>query len=143
MIKSREVIPASLEYALVANRVLAALASNDLASRETKDAVNDGLQLLNSMIEGQQLTALRTVSADSYQAALAYGEGVRALEIHYRGRASGSEPIVLLRELVSVASSLKENQRVEDGAIREFKIFFQAMRDIALASSEGPLEKVI
>ena len=71
MIRSREVIPASLEYALVANRVLAALASNDLASREAKDAVGDGLELLNSMIAGQQLTALRTVSADSYQAALA------------------------------------------------------------------------
>jgi len=139
MIRSREVIPPSLEYALVANRVLAALASNDLASREAKDAVDDGLQLLNSMIAGQQLTALRTVSADSYQA-LAYGEGVRALEIHYRGR--GSEPIVLLRELVDVASSLKENRHVEEEAIREFKIFFQSMRDIALASSEGPLEKV-
>jgi|SRR5580692_1767984 hypothetical protein len=141
MIKSREVIPPSLEYALVANRVLAALASNDLGSREAKDAVNDGLQLLNSMIEGQQLTALRTVSADSYQAALAYGEGVRALEIHYRG--SGSEPIVLLRELVDVASSLRENQRVEEDAILEFKSFFQAVRDVALASGEGPIERVI
>ncbi len=50
MIKSREVIPASLEHALVANRVLAALDSDDLTSQEFQDAVEDGLQFLTSVL---------------------------------------------------------------------------------------------
>ena len=142
MIKSREIIPTSLEHALVANRVLAALASEDLTSGEARDAVADGLQLLKSMIHGQEFTASRSVSADSYHAALAYGEGVRAFEIVAYQRGGSDEPIVFLRKLANVATALNENQPVEAQAVQEFKNFFRIMRDIALASSERPVERI-
>jgi hypothetical protein len=143
MIRSHEVIPASLEHALVANRVLAALASNDLASPESQGAVEDGLRLLESMIDGERLTASRSVSASSYQSALAYGEGIRAFEVFAYSRRGNEDPVVFLRELVGVASALRGNQRVEENVVQEFRNFFRIMRDIALASSEGPVEKVI
>lgn len=66
MIRSREVITPSLEHALVANRVLAALASNDLNSEETQEAIKDGLGFLESMITGKEATASRSVGAVGY-----------------------------------------------------------------------------
>lgn len=142
MIRSREVIPASLEHAMVANRVLAALASNDLASPGAVDAIDDGLRLLNFMITGQQLTASRSVSADSYPAALAYGEGVRAFEVFAYSGGGGEDPNAFLRDLVDVASALKRNDRPQEEKLKQFRKFFRIMRDLALSSNEGPIEKV-
>jgi hypothetical protein len=100
VIRSREVIPASLEHALVANRVLAALASNDLASQDSQDAVEDGLRFLQSVLEGGRLATSRYVHADSYKAALAYGEGVKAFELVGYRPGQSDDPTPYLEELV-------------------------------------------
>jgi hypothetical protein len=141
MIRSREVIPASLEHALVANRVLAAFAANDLASQESRDAVDDGLLLLMKMLEGQRLANLRSVEAGSYQAALAYGEGVKAFELVAYQQGENDDPAVYLRELVKSASALRQ-EGANEKAIRELTNFFRTIREIALANAERPVERV-
>jgi len=140
MIRSREVIPASLEHALVANRVLAALASNDLTSKESQDAVEDGLRFLESMLEGQRLTARRSVEAGSYRAALAYGEGVRAFELVAHQQGGGDDPTPYLQQLVKSASALQYG--LDKKAVSDLTNFFGIIREIALASTEALVERV-
>jgi hypothetical protein len=141
MIRSREVIPASLEHALIANRVLAALASNDLTSQESQDAVDDGLQFLESVLKGGQLATKRSIEADSYKAALAYGEGVKAFELVERP-GENADPTPYLEELLRYASALREHPTHNEEAVEGLKSFFRTIRDIALASSERPVETV-
>ena len=142
MIRYREVIPVPLEHALVANRVLAALASNDLTSRESQDAVEDGLRFLESVLEGRRLASALSVEADSYRAAVAYGEGVKAFELvaHEGGR--NDDPERYLQELTRSATSLRDASVPDNKAVQELTSFFKTIRDIALASSENPIERV-
>jgi hypothetical protein len=141
MIRSREVIPASLEHALIANRVLAALASNDLASQESQDAVDDGLRFLGSVLKGGQLASQRSIEADSYKAALAYGEGVKAFELVGRP-GQNDDPTPYLEELLRCASALREHAGDDEKAVEDLKNFFRTIRDVALASTERPVETV-
>lgn len=142
MIRSREVIPASLEHALIANRVLAALASNDLTSQESRDAVEDGLQFLKSVLKGGQLASSRSIEEDSSKAALAYGEGVKAFELVSYQQGQNDNPTPYLTELLRCASALREHADNNEKAVKDLKDFFQAIRDVALATTERPLETV-
>ena len=141
MIRSRELIPASLEHALIANRVLAALASDDLTSQESQDAIEDGLGFLRTVLKGGQLASSRSVEADSYVAAMAYGEGVKAFELVEYQPGQNENPGPYLNALLECASALR--QPPGDGeAVQRLKSFFETIRDIALASTERPLETV-
>jgi len=142
VIRSDEVIPASLEHALIANRVLAALASGDLASQEAQDAVQDGLRFLTSVIDGARLATSRSVQVDSYGAALAYGEGVKAFEMVGYQPGQSDDPTSYLQELKNCASALRRDAEATDKAVQDLKIFFRAIRDIALASTERAVERV-
>lgn len=142
MIRSDEVIPASLEHALIANRVLAALASDDLASQEAQDAVQDGLRFLTSVIDGGRLATSRSVQVDSYRAALAYGEGMKAFEMVGYQPGQSDDPTPYLQELVNCASALRRDAGADDRAVQDLKTFFRAIRDIALASTERAVERV-
>jgi hypothetical protein len=141
MIRSRELIPASLEHALIANRVLAALASDDLDSQESQEAVEDGLRFLRSVLKGGQLASSRSVEVDSYGAAMAYGEGVKAFELVEYQPGQSEDPAPYLQALVECASALRERPG-DDQAVQRLKSFFETIRDIALASTERPLETV-
>jgi len=143
MIQSREVITASLEHALVANRVLAALASGNFASQDAQDAVEDGARFLNSMIAGWQATNSRSVSPDSYGAALAYGEGVKAFQLVAFPRDENAEPVIYLRSLIEIASALGKNAQVDQTAVEKFTSFFRTVRDLAFASGEPQIERVL
>jgi hypothetical protein len=141
MIRSRELIPASLEHALIANRVLAALASDDLSSQESQDAMEDGLGFLRSVLKGGELASKRSVEADSYGAAMAYGEGVKAFELVEYQPGQNENPAPYLHALLECATALRQDP--EDGAaVQKLKSFFETIRDIALASTERPLETV-
>jgi hypothetical protein len=142
MISSREVIPSSLEHALIANRVLAALASGDLASQEAQDAVDDGLRFLTSVLEGSQLATSRSVQIDSYGAALAYGEGVKAFELLGYQPGQNEDPRPYLQELANCASALLQHPGPNEKASTDLKNFFKAIRDIALANTERAVERV-
>jgi hypothetical protein len=142
MIRSREVIPLSLEHALVANRVIAALASLDLNTEESKDAMQSGVAFLNSMLQGQRLSASRSVQIDSYRPALAYGEGVRAFALT---RAEADiDPVAYLQDLVQKATRLAAHpERGDEQDIGNLVKFFRTVRDLALASSDRPVERVV
>lgn len=140
MIRSREIIPTSLEHALIANRVLVALASHDLTSQESQDAMEGGLQFLKSVLEGGRLVAARSVSADSYKAALAYGESVKAFELVEQPGHS-ENPTVYLQALVNYASALRE-QTGDERAVQKLTGFFETIRDLALEATERPIETV-
>ena len=143
MIRSREVIPASLEHALIANRVLAALASGDFASEEARDAIEDGFRFLQSVIEGEQLATSRSVTADSYKAALAYGESVKAFDLVAYQQGQVEDPAAYFKELLRYASAFQRAE-ADDRAVQGLTSFFQTIRDIALASTEKerPVETV-
>jgi hypothetical protein len=141
VIRSREVIPTSLEHALIANRVLAALASGDLTSQEAQDAMEDGLQFLRSVLKGEQLTASRSVEPDSYKAALAYGEGVKAFELVEYRPGQSDDPTPYLQALVQYASAIRERSR-SDEAVQKLTGFFQTIRDLALEATARPIETV-
>lgn len=142
MIRSREVIPLSLEHALVANRVLAALASRNLTSEESQDAVQDGIGFLNSMLDGERLTASRSVEVNSYEPALAYGEGVKAFElVAYEANV---DPVTYLQELVKMATGLRRQpQHGDEQVVSRLAAFFRTVRDLALASGDRPVERVL
>lgn len=140
MIRSREVIPTSLEHALIANRVLVALASGDLTSRESQDAMEGGLQFLRSVLEGERLAASRTVEADSYKAALAYGEGVKAFELVEYQPGQSEDPTRYLRALVEYASTIREQSRNEE-AVQKLTGFFQTIRTLLWRRLRDPLRR--
>jgi len=142
MIRSREVVPASLEHALIANRVLAALASNDLASQESQDAVEDGLRFLRSVLEGRRFATSRSVQPDSYKAALAYREGVKAFELLGYRQGQSDDPAPYLQELVNCAAALRQHAGANDKAVQDLTNFFRTIRNIALASTERTVERV-
>jgi hypothetical protein len=141
VIRSREVIPTSLEHALIANRVLVALASGDLTSQESQDAMEDGLRFLKSVLKGEELTASRSVEADSYKAALAYGEGVKAFELVEYKPGQNENPTTYLQALLKYASTIREQPRTEE-AVQKLTGFFQIIRDLALEATERPIETV-
>lgn len=143
VIRSREVIPASLEHALIANRVLAALASNDPTSQEAKDAIEDGFRFLQSVVKGEELAASRSVTADSYKAALAYGESVKAFDLVAYQQGQVEDPAVYFKELLRYASAF-QSAEADERALQGLTNFFRTIRDIALASTEKerPVETV-
>jgi hypothetical protein len=143
VIRSREVIPTSLEHALIANRVLAALASGDPASEEARDAIEDGFRFLQSVVEGEQLATSRSVTVDSYKAALAYGESVKAFDLVAYQPGQVEDPAVYFKELLRYASNFQRAE-ADERAIQVLTNFFRTIRDIALATTERerPVETV-
>src|SRR5262249_52263592 len=141
MIRSREVFSPLLEHALVANRVLSCLRHDDVKNEECRQALDDAIQFLNKMLNGQSVSTSMTIRDDSYQNALAYEEGMKAFSMFLPPAAAG-DSVRYIRTLEQTASALKEGTAVSAESRGRLEQFFFAMREIKLKAEAKPVEEI-
>jgi hypothetical protein len=138
MLQSREIFPTSLEHALLANRIMSVLKEvargKDVPGKT--EALEDALKFLRFIEKGRKSTEAREVSEDSYQAALAYGEAIKALEILPERTDVGK----FLGYLIDVLTKLHDNKAVEQPAFESVSMFFRGVRDITLGRGRRRIE---
>lgn len=144
MIQTRELFPASFNHALLANRVsnvLHQIQRNEGAT--DRAALDDAIGFLQFIRKGREFTRQRTLSENSYQAALAYGEAIRAIETLSVQRKTLEEGIdELLEWLVRVTENVRDSNPVEKEEISMLDHFFNLIAEAALASTSSPVERV-
>ncbi|MCL5671524.1 MAG: hypothetical protein M1423_09575 [Acidobacteria bacterium] len=144
MIQTRELFPASLDHALLANRMAKVL--HQIEGNEEpadRDAFDKAIKFLQFIRQGREFTQKLTLSENSYQAALAYGEAIRAIELLSLKKMPEEENIDrLLKWLVEVTENLRDNRPVEKHEIVLLDDFFKLIAEAALTSTSGPIERV-
>lgn len=144
MIQTRELFPDSLDHALLANRVSMALHQIQRKEEPTDQAaLDEALKFLQFIREGREFTHQLTVSEHSYQAALAYGEAIRAIgTLSVQGQAMEEGVDKLLKWLVNVTESLRDVKPVKNEDVSTLDRFFNLIAEAALASTTSPVERV-
>src|SRR5690348_14239732 len=144
MIQTRELFPASFDHALLANRVshvLYQIQQNEEPS--DRGTLDDAIKFLQFIRKGREFTQQLTLSENSYQAALAYGEAIRAIETLSVRRKSLEEDIdQLLKWLIQVTENLRDVKPVEKEDVSTLDSFFNVIAEAALASTTSPMERV-
>ena|SRR5882724_5099267 len=143
MFESREIFPVSMEHALLANRVVSLLnrveKGKDAPNKEV--VLNDALQFLKFIEEGRKSTEAREVTAQSYEAALAYGEAIKAFALEDPlGSEDQGDFDGLLRDLIEITTELRNDKSVVTGSVKSLATFFGAVRDITLGSGQRRIE---
>ena len=142
MIRSREVFSPMLEHALVANRVLASLKSNQL-NDELREALNDAIDFLRQMRKGQKIASSMTISDDlSYRYALTYEEGLKAFDLSWP-QEPNPDSVRFITDLEQTASGIRDGKNVDLQARNRLEQFFSAVREVALKAESKPLEETI
>jgi hypothetical protein len=142
MIRSPEIFPRSLRYALLANRVVAVLSQlkkNQLPP-DRATTLNEAIVFLNDTLEGRELSKSLEVSERAVQQAAAYGEAIRAISLNVS--AGNSDVDQELRGLASIAKHLQQNEVVEANEIARLESFFANVREISLTQRNSIPEKV-
>jgi len=145
MIHSREVFANSLDHALLANRVVLALdkIQTSGAAANEQEALNDAVNFLELIQKGKDFTSTREISEDSYQAALAYGEAIKAIEqLPPEERKADGDSARVLQNLMSFASALRESRTVSEGDLQALTGFFRRVRDITISAGDRKSEIV-
>jgi hypothetical protein len=144
MINAHEVFPVSLEHALLANRVVGALSGErrDVDLEERRRALVDAGGFFDVILKGRRFTQSREVCAESYHAAVAYGDAIKAVELLPATQNGQSELGELLNALASTVIDLQAGKRVQPGKVDELVGFFERVRDVCLCASNRPLEKL-
>jgi hypothetical protein len=146
MIRTKEVIPPSLDHAMLATRVLASL--NQLEhphpSPLVDGAMEDAVRFLRSVIEGKRYTAGREVNENSYECSLAYGEAIRAVDLLPTRSASAAKSDIMgfVEECLHSAEAISRRQTVQKESIDELTAFFKVVRDVTLRFDRKPIELV-
>ena len=151
MIRYREVLPASLTHALLANRMVSALgqAQRDQQSVD-EQVIGEGILFLQTVLQGREFTKSLSLSEDAYQAALAYGEAIPAIEalsgqINQNINVPGRDPDRIdhiLRSLLGIAEDVRDKRDVGPDALRVLDLFFTIVAESAMASRKPRVEKV-
>src|SRR4029077_6238939 len=145
MIHSREVFPSSLDHALLANRVVLVIdkirKNENTADKE--EALNDAVDFLDFIMKGRTFANTREVSENSYQAALAYGEAMKAIEqLPNDQRKSEGDAARVLQNLMNFASELKEHGAASELQLQALSNFFRLVRDITISAGDRRAEIV-
>jgi hypothetical protein len=147
MNRTREVIPPSLDHALMATRVLAALnqLENPHPSPLIAGAMDDAVRFLNSIIKGKEYASELKVAENSYECTLAYGEAIRAVDMLPRpsGAASKSDDVMkLVNECLQAANALSQKKNVDKQQVSKLSVFFNLVREVSLRLDRKPIEIV-
>ena len=145
MIRSREVFPTFLEHALLANRVLEVLKQEDIGEEEKRKAMDQAIRFIDVVLQGKLFTEKREVSERSYQAALAYGEAIKAVSEMRKGgnrNKKGQGFDKFLQELRHITEALRDNKQVDKDARNALCLFFSSMRDIAFSARTRTIERL-
>src|SRR2546425_11448195 len=130
MIQSRELFSPTLEYALLANRVVSALKVNETDSDERFQALDEAAGFLETMLRAADFGKSLQISDDSYKSALAYTEGIQALRFSLpRTVNTNPDPDQLVNELLSTAKKLRKGEHVPEYAQNNLALFFRFVRD--------------
>ena len=144
MIRTKEIIPASLDHALLATRVLAALSQldNPHPSPLIDGAVEEAVSFLKNIIQGKRYTSGRTVDDSSYECALAYGEAIRAVDLLPIpvAPATKSDVMVFVKECLIAAEAISRNEAVDKKSVSNLTEFFRLVRDITMRLDRKPIE---
>jgi hypothetical protein len=144
MYRTRDVITPSLDHALLATRVMAALQQldNPQPSPLIAGAIDDAVRFLQNIIEGKRYTERREVSENSYESALAYGEAIRAIELLPEPTDAAARLSVtdVVGERLKAARAISQQQPVDRDAVSELLKFFSLVRDVAMKSDPKPIE---
>ncbi len=129
-----------LEHALVANRVLSSLRQNHADDQESRQALDDAIDFLRRMREGQAIASSMTISDHSYHDALTYEEGIKAFDL-----SSPQEPNPdskkYITALEKTATCIREGKDVDADARNQLERFFYFVREVALKAESKPLEE--
>ena len=144
MVRTREVIPAPLEHALLATRVLAVLYAPEKAHNTPilESTLDDAAKFLRNIIEGRKYTKERLISHKSFEYALAYGEAIRAIEMLPKQEKLRGEVSELLSGLLQTTESFKAGKEVAPERRELLKMFFTHLRKIAANADAKPIEIV-
>lgn len=147
MNRTREVIPPSLDHALMATRVLAALhqLEDPRPSPLIAGAMDDAVRFLKNIIKGKQYTSDLKVAENSYECTLAYGEAIRAVDMlpSNEGSAAKSDNVMrLVTGCLKAAEALSQEQSVDKQSISDLTKFFNLVREVSLRIDRKPIEMV-
>jgi hypothetical protein len=146
MIRTKEVIPTSLDHAMLATRVLASLnqIENPHPSPLIDGAMEDAVRFLKCIIDGKRYTAGREVNENSYECSLAYGEAIRAVELLPTPNASSAKAdiIAFVVACLQSAEAISRKQKVDKDSVDELMAFFRLVRDVTLRLDRKPIELV-
>jgi len=144
MVESREILPTSLDHALLANRVVSVL-SQVVRGRHVPDktsAMDEALRFLRFIEKGKRSTENREVSQDSYEAALAYGEAIRALGLQLPPPEPTTDFGEFLDRLIGITIELRDDKEVDKTEVDSLAKFFKTVRDITFGSRQARIEIV-
>jgi hypothetical protein len=149
MNRTREVIPPSLDHALMATRVLAVLnqLENPRPSPLIEGAMEDAVRFLRNIIKGKEFTdKLRVaVAENSYECALAYGEAIRAVDLlpaPAGTQANADRVMIFVRECLKSAEAISQKRPIDQAAVKELNMFFKFVREVSLRVDRKPIEMV-
>ena len=140
--RTREVIPAPLENALLATRVVAALHALDAGIQTplVEGAFDEASNFLRTVIEGRTFAKERRVTDKSARYALAYGEAVQAIGRLRTSPVVSDEGATVLSELLRTIDLLRSGHAVPTDDRDTLRNFFTMLRDICAHSSPRPIE---
>lgn len=144
MIHSRELFSPTMEYALLANRVVSALMMKETDHQERLQALDEAARFIETMLKAEDFGRSLQISDDSYNSALAYSEGIQALKFVLPGpvEREGPNPTQLVNDLLSTARKLHQGEGVSDAAQEQLALFFKSVRDSSLESGDLVVERV-
>lgn len=145
MIQSREILPLSLRHAMLSNRVLGVLAQmrNNQQPSEKQETLSEAVTFLDTVRKGKAFTKNLELREDSYQAALAYGEAIRAIEMLPPNRTEGRDIEALIDTLISNARSIRDQNVPDQVAVSMLTDFFAVVRDVAMSARPRIVERVV
>jgi hypothetical protein len=145
MVRTREIIPAPLEHALLATRVMAALYALDSPRRDTpvlRGAFEDAATFLRTIMNGKRHTQERLVSEKSVEYALAYGEAIRAIEMFPDRPKVVGQVHEVLETLLTTTEALTAKRDVPRESVDQLLLFFELLRDITGQANKKPIETI-
>ena len=140
MITAREIIPSSLENALLASRVLVGFEELRLGNRTSnaKNSIDAAIKFFRRVQDGQKWVKEREVSSGALESSLAYRETIRAIRRvpkvkEWRTASSAIE------QMLSAVKDLELGKTNAEGLDR-LTIFFRSVRDASLGEDKRSVE---
>ena len=143
MIHPREVLPAPLQHALLASRVLVGLAQLDThRTPAVEAALDDAILFLGAIRKGESYTKQREIAHRSYECALAYGEAIRAIEKLPQTK-PGGRASEIIDQIETALKRLREHEVADPAELENVKTFFRLVREVTIASEQRPIERIV
>jgi|SRR5262249_5494467 len=145
MIQSREVIPPSLEHALRASRIVAALEQMEGKSSSCVpiDVLDDALAFFQLILDARNKVKGRELPTGPLEGGLAYGEAIQAIGRIPQFKNGSGEMTKVVKLLGNTVKELRDRKDCSGESVRLLIDFFRLVRDISLASDKRGIERLV